>query len=78
MGVAAFSQEEISLCRTSHFLLLDANMRFYDQGWNERLLAHLAANSRSLICSQTKILTVNNDGDIVPDNTDKGALCRSY
>lgn len=67
MGVAASRQEGVDLCRSSHFLLLDAHMRFYDKRWDEKLLIYLAANPRSVICSQTKVLRIDAKGEVVED-----------
>jgi glycosyltransferase involved in cell wall biosynthesis len=52
-GVAASRDEGVALCKTPYFLLLDAHMEFYEQGWDERVIDTLNANPRSLLCSRT-------------------------
>jgi glycosyltransferase involved in cell wall biosynthesis len=53
IGVAASRDEGVALCKTPYFLLLDAHMEFYEQGWDERVIDILNANPRSLLCSRT-------------------------
>jgi glycosyltransferase involved in cell wall biosynthesis len=56
MGVAASRDDGVLLCRTRHFLLLDAHMRFYDQDWDVMLSRLLDEHPRSLLCSRTVVL----------------------
>lgn len=55
-GVAASRNEGVVICKTSYFLLLDGHMRFYEKGWDKRLIELLRINNNCIICGQTKIL----------------------
>lgn len=55
-GVAASRDEGVKECKTEYFLLLDAHMEFYEQGWDERIVSIMEENPKSLLCSNTKVL----------------------
>jgi glycosyltransferase involved in cell wall biosynthesis len=55
-GVAASRDEGVSLSETPYFILLDAHMEFYEQGWDGRLVQVLQDNPRSLVCLRTRVL----------------------
>lgn len=65
LGVAESRNEGVRICGTPYFLLLDGHMRFYEKGWDEKLLALLQENPRTILCGQTKKLLRNKDGEIV-------------
>jgi len=67
LGVASCRNMGVNLCTSPYFLLLDAHMRFYDQGWDNKLIKVLNENHNSLICSQTKVLRKNNEGNVYAD-----------
>ena len=46
LGVAESRNEGVRTCNTPYFLLLDGHMRFYEKGWDEKLLALLQENPR--------------------------------
>ena len=77
LGVAASRNKGVDLCNTPYFLLLDAHMRFYKKGWDKELLKNLKENPRTLICSQTKILNINDSGSIVELNNEL-VYCAGY
>ncbi|GHT01563.1 hypothetical protein AGMMS49525_02640 [Bacteroidia bacterium] len=52
-GVAMSRDIGVVLCQTPYFVLLDGHMRFYDAGWETRLLEVLKANEGSLVTSNT-------------------------
>ena len=62
-GVAASRDYGVSLCRTPYFLLLDAHMRFYDDGWHRRIARLLDEDDRCLLCCQTRFLG-KKDGEV--------------
>lgn len=64
-GVAASRNEGVKECATPYFLFLDGHMRFFEKGWDEKLIALLQANPRSLLCGQTRKLEKNTDGEVV-------------
>ena len=55
----------VAASETPYIMFLDGHMRFYEKGWDEKLLKLLAENPRSLLCSQTKRLMRNDDGEVV-------------
>jgi glycosyltransferase involved in cell wall biosynthesis len=57
IGVASSRDEGVALCKTPYFLLLDAHMEFYEQGWDDRVVDILKVNPRSLLCSRTGTIT---------------------
>ncbi len=59
-GVAASRDLGVSLCSTPYFLLLDAHMRFYDKEWADKIVCHLDADDRCVLCCQTRILHKEN------------------
>ena len=65
LGVAESRNEGVRTCNTPYFLLLDGHMRFYEKGWDEKLLALLQENPRTILCGQTKKLLRNENGEIV-------------
>lgn len=56
MGVANSRDEGINRSETPFFLLLDGHMRFYNKGWDKKLIKLLEENPRTLFCGQTKVL----------------------
>ena len=65
LGVAASRDFGISLCKTPFFILLDAHMRFYNTLWVERIISILEKDDRCLLCSQTRFLGKDLDGQVV-------------
>lgn len=55
-GVAASRDFGVSRCRSPYFLLLDGHMRFYAEGWAQRLVDILEADDRRLLCCQGRYL----------------------
>lgn len=64
-GVAASRDLGIELCTTAYFLLLDGHMRFYEKGWDERLIGLLRQHPESILCGQTRKLEKDSDGNVV-------------
>jgi len=66
VGSAPSRDIGVAACKTPYFLFLDGHMRFYEMGWDEKLLRLLTENPRSMLCSQTKRLTRGEEGEVVP------------
>jgi glycosyltransferase involved in cell wall biosynthesis len=64
LGVAASRNLGVRESQAPHFLLLDGHMRFYENGWDERLVKLLGENPRSVLCGQTKWLDKEEDGSV--------------
>lgn len=64
LGVAASRNLGVRESQTPYFLLLDGHMRFYENGWDERLVKLLNENPRSVLCGQTKWLDKEDDGTV--------------
>ncbi|MEG1580702.1 MAG: glycosyltransferase, partial [Bacteroidaceae bacterium] len=64
LGVAASRDLGVRLCKTPYFLLLDAHMRFYDNRWLSCIVSLLEKDDRCLLCSQTKILYRDEEGNV--------------
>ncbi|MDR0710802.1 MAG: glycosyltransferase [Prevotellaceae bacterium] len=64
LGVAASRNLGVRESQTPYFLLLDGHMRFYESGWDERLVKLLDENPRSVLCSQTKWLEKDDTGHV--------------
>jgi glycosyltransferase involved in cell wall biosynthesis len=73
-GVAASRDEGAGLCQTPFFLLLDAHMELYRQGWNLDVSRALDENPESIICLQTKVLRETRDNVINDRKTTFGAF----
>lgn len=71
IGSGASKEEGIGLCQTTYFLVLDAHMRFYQQGWDQVLLSHLEKNPRSLLCCQTKALLKDKSNQVIEEKEHK-------
>ncbi|CAK7040871.1 MAG: hypothetical protein PEPC_01741 [Peptostreptococcus russellii] len=56
LGVAESRNVGVKKCRTSHFLLLDAHMRMYDDNWVKIMDDTVTMYGESLYCFQTKHL----------------------
>lgn len=67
-GVAASRDEGVTYAKTDYFLFLDAHMRFYETGWDARLIKLLKENPRSILCGQTQKLTSKENGKVVAEN----------
>jgi glycosyltransferase involved in cell wall biosynthesis len=52
-GVSGSRDIGVSLCGTPYFVLLDAHMRFYESGWDEKLVSVLESNPGCIITSNT-------------------------
>ena len=63
-GVAASRDEGVEMSDTPYFLLLDGHMRFYEKGWDRRLLLLLEKHPRSILCSQTRVLNKDENGKV--------------
>ncbi len=63
-GVAASRNEGVSLSETPYFLLLDGHMRFYETGWDERLIDLLKKHPGTILCSQTQALKKDRSGHV--------------
>jgi glycosyltransferase involved in cell wall biosynthesis len=66
MGVAASRDLGVEMSTTPYFLLLDAHMRFYQMGWENRIVNELKTNNKSLLCCQTRVLHYK-EGEIIED-----------
>lgn len=71
MGSSASKEKGVQCCQTTHFILLDAHMRFYQKGWNIMLLEELRRNPEALMCCQTKVLKKENNGDVTIQKSKK-------
>lgn len=49
-------------CRTPYFLFLDAHMRFFCEGWADKIVNLLETNDRQLLCLQTISLKKDETG----------------
>ncbi|WP_454879765.1 glycosyltransferase [Sphingobacterium detergens] len=56
LGVAKSRDLGISKCSTEYFLLLDAHMRFYENGWEEKICSVLNKNKEAIVCCQNRPL----------------------
>lgn len=65
LGVAESRNEGVRMCKTPYFLLLDGHMRFYEKGWDKKLLVLLQENPRTILCGQTRKLLRNENGEVV-------------
>jgi glycosyltransferase involved in cell wall biosynthesis len=65
LGVAASRNKGVKKCETPYFLLLDGHMRFYENGWDMRLVKLLEENPRSVLCGQTRRLEKDADGNVI-------------
>ena len=65
LGVAESRNLGVRESSTPYFLLLDGHMRFYEHGWDERLVRLLDENPRSVLCGQTKWLEKDENGSVV-------------
>ena len=65
-GVAASRDLGVELSQTPYFLFLDGHMRFYQEGWVDRIVDELIIDDRLLLCCQTKVL-YNVDGKVIED-----------
>ena len=63
-GVAASRDEGVYISSTPYFLFLDAHMRFYDKGWDIRLIDLLQQYPDSVLCAQTQKMEINEFGEI--------------
>lgn len=61
-GVAGSRDWGVTMCDTPYFILLDAHMRFYKEGWQDILTDLLTENDRRLLCCQTKFLGKDDNG----------------
>lgn len=77
VGVACSRQQGVELCDTPFFLLLDAHMRFYEKGWDVRLISYLTKYPRAVLCSQTRFLSKLKNGKI-EDRTGDSVSCAGY
>ncbi len=68
LGVAASRDMGIGQCETPYFLLLDAHMRFYDSLWEQRIIDELERDKRTLLCCQTKVLSIEDGLLVEPRN----------
>lgn len=64
-GVAASRDEGIGTAETPYFLLLDGHMRFYESGWDVRLVRLLEQNPRAILCGQTKKLGRTEEDEVI-------------
>lgn len=64
-GIAASRNEGVKECTTPYFLFLDGHMRFFEKGWDEKVIALLQANPRSLLCGQTRKLEKGTNGEVI-------------
>ena len=65
-GVAASRDLGVELSQTPYFLFLDGHMRFYQEGWPDRIVNELRKDERLLLCCQTKVLYYN-EGEVIED-----------
>ena len=65
MGVASSRDEGVNIAESPYFLLLDGHMRFYEKGWDARLVNLLEEYPRTLLCGQTHRLCKDEYGNVV-------------
>ena len=58
LGVAASRDLGVSLSTTPYIMFLDSHMRFYDNLWFDRIINELKQDQRTLLCCQSKGLTI--------------------
>ncbi|MDR0891776.1 MAG: glycosyltransferase [Mediterranea sp.] len=75
VGVAASREHGIELCKTSHFLLLDAHMRAFTPNWATNLKVEIEKDQRAIYCCQT--VALNQEGELI-SNDIKGAGVRIH
>jgi glycosyltransferase involved in cell wall biosynthesis len=74
LGAALSKERGVKLAPTPYFILIDAHMRFFTQGWARILTDAIARNPRRLYCCRTIPITEPTRGCITPDPTHKA--CR--
>lgn len=67
-GVAVCRDMGVDMAKTPYFILLDAHMRFYREGWVDRITDLLDEDDRRIFCCQTKALEKDECDEIVPMN----------
>lgn len=63
LGVAEARNFAINNCDTEYFVILDGHMRFYDDAWDDKLLAYLKKHKKSIICSCSSIISTSEEGE---------------
>lgn len=58
-GVAGCRNYGVHLCKTDYFVILDAHMRFYKDGWDELILKELKKDDKQILCSCTIGIVIN-------------------
>ncbi|MDE5935725.1 MAG: glycosyltransferase [Muribaculaceae bacterium] len=66
LGVAACRDMGVEMTKTPYFILLDAHMRFYREGWVDQITDLLDEDDRRIFCCQTKALEKDESDEIVP------------
>lgn len=70
LGVAGSRDLGVKNCKTDYFVLLDGHMRFYDNNWDLRTIEYLFKNPKTILSSNTSIITrengryINEDGEV--------------
>lgn len=70
-------------CPTDYFVLLDGHMRFYEDGWDDKIIDYLSHNPNTLLTSNTSIIKkevntyINEDG-VNPPTKSCGAYVEDY
>ncbi|MDY6147958.1 MAG: glycosyltransferase [Porphyromonas sp.] len=72
-GVALSRDIGVKMASCQYIMLLDAHMRFYQSDWLFRLLRHLEIDSNRLICTQTVVLTKDEDNRIIQNELDRSS-----
>lgn len=58
-------------CKAEHFVMLDAHMKFFHKGWDEKLLSIMQDHPNSIICSRTVVMQPGEHGEwLVRDEQD--------
>ena len=66
LGVATCRDMGVEMTKTPYFILLDAHMRFYREGWVDQITDLLDEDDRRIFCCQTKALEKDESDEIVP------------
>lgn len=62
MGCGPSRDDGVANCKTPYFLLLDAHMRFYENGWDDRLVTLIPKYPGCIISANTSIIWKDDDG----------------
>lgn len=80
LGVSESRNLGVSLCDTEYFVILDAHMRFFDNGWDQMVIDKLVKYPKSVICSKTAVMKYDDSGNLKGEDGSKkiSQACGAY